>query len=71
MDNDDILTWWAGSSASGLPTLRRLARKILAVPATCSYACQLSGHAVLASQKMTLPSHNHLNHVLHMKYNIT
>ncbi|KAL7648485.1 UNVERIFIED_CONTAM: hypothetical protein RMT77_000391 [Armadillidium vulgare] len=71
LDNDDILGWWSGPSASGLPTLRRLARKILAVPATCAFACQINAHAAAASEKMGLMEPSQLNNVLYMRYNMS
>ncbi|XP_045608476.2 uncharacterized protein [Procambarus clarkii] len=70
LDDDDILGWWSGTSASGLSTLRLLARKILAVPATCAYAHDLCVHARQARQHMGLVDEFHLNNVLHMKYNM-
>ncbi|XP_027225220.2 uncharacterized protein [Penaeus vannamei] len=71
LDDDDILGWWSGTSASGLSTLRLLARKILAVPATCAYAHDLCVDARQARQKMGLADDTHLNDVLHMKYNMS
>ncbi|CAL4101175.1 unnamed protein product [Meganyctiphanes norvegica] len=71
IDDDDILGWWAGPNAGGLPTLRLLARKILAVPATCSYAHDLATHAHKASAQMGLTDTQQLNNVLHMKYNMS
>ncbi|XP_042222003.1 uncharacterized protein LOC121866414 [Homarus americanus] len=70
LEDDDILAWWSGTSASGLSTLRLLARKILAVPATCAYAHDLCVHARQARQQMGLVEEFHLNNVLHMKYNM-
>lgn len=70
LEDDDILGWWSGTSASGLSTLRLLARKILAVPATCAYAHDLCVHARQARQQMGLQDEFHLNNVLHMKYNM-
>lgn len=70
LEDDDILGWWSGTSASGLSTLRLLARKILAVPATCAYAHDLCNHARQARQQMGLLDEFHLNNVLHMKYNM-
>ncbi|XP_037775039.1 uncharacterized protein LOC119572119, partial [Penaeus monodon] len=54
LDDDDILGWWSGTSASGLSTLRLLARKILAVPATCAYAHDLCVDARQAARKWAL-----------------
>lgn len=70
LEDDDILGWWAGTSASGLSTLRLLARKILAVPATCVYAHDLSVHGRQARQQMGLSDESHVNNILHMKYNM-
>lgn len=70
LEDDDILGWWSGTSASGLSTLRLLARKILSVPATCAYAHDVCAHARQACQTMGLVDESHLNNVLHMKYNM-
>lgn len=70
LDDDDILSWWSGTSASGLSTLRLLARKILAVPATCAYAHDLCISARQARQQMGLVEDSQLNNVLHLKYNM-
>ncbi|KAK4287138.1 hypothetical protein Pmani_039785 [Petrolisthes manimaculis] len=70
VENDDILSWWSGGSASGLSTLRLLARKILSVPATCVYAHELGTHARHARTHMALTHETHINDVLHMKYNM-
>ncbi|XP_064094604.1 LOW QUALITY PROTEIN: uncharacterized protein LOC135206976 [Macrobrachium nipponense] len=70
LEDDDILGWWSGTSASGLSTLRLLARKILAVPATCAYAHDLCLNARQARQQMGIVEDSQLNNVLHLKYNM-
>lgn len=70
LDDDDILGWWAGGSANGLPTLRKLARRVLAIPATCSSAHDVGQRAMVAASALP-PAHQHrLNDILHVTYNL-
>ncbi|KAF2365091.1 HAT C-terminal dimerization domain [Trinorchestia longiramus] len=70
LDDDDILGWWAGSSANGLPTLRKLARRVLAIPATCSRAHHIGQRAVAATAALPSTHHHRLNDILHVTYNL-
>ena len=70
LDDDDILSWWAGASANGLPTLRKLARRVLAIPATCSHAHDIGQRAKAAVATLPLHHRHRLNDILHVTYNL-
>ena len=70
VEDDDILAWWAGPFANGLPTLRKLARRVLAIPATCSHAHDIGQRAVAAATAIPFTQQQKLNDILHVTYNL-
>ena len=67
LDSDDILSWW--SAAHCLPTLRRLARRVLAVPASCSSAHHLATRFSQARGVLPMATHRRIDDMMHVACN--
>ena len=70
IEDDDILSWWSGTLSNALPSLRKLARRVLAIPATCTLAHDIGRRAASASASLPPDHQNRLNDILHVTYNL-